>query len=62
MSTQKIKRMIRNNPAVVEIGYTGGGHLKIRLSNGRFVIAAASPSCHNFVAKINRQIQIELQR
>ena len=38
------ERDLRRIPGVVALELTGGSHIKLRLTNGRFVFASSSPS------------------
>lgn len=44
ISTQKIFRMLRDEVPEAEISFTGGGHIKVALPNGKLVFVSASPS------------------
>ncbi len=58
MSTQKLKRQLRAQyPEISDITNTGSGHLKVHLSNDRFVICAASPSGSYTIRQVGREIR-----
>jgi hypothetical protein len=56
-STQKIIRQLRREYPGSEIGFTGKGHIKLRLLDGRVFTMAASPSDGNFLKQIRRGIR-----
>lgn len=57
----KMCRELQKEFPFVQIEPTNGGHIRIRLPNGRSVFAAMSPSCPFVMRKIRRQIKIEMK-
>jgi hypothetical protein len=56
-STQKIIRELRREYPGSEIGFTGKGHIKLKLPDGRMFTMAATPSDGNFLKQIKRGIR-----
>jgi hypothetical protein len=58
--TRKIERELRKEFSFAEISITNHGHYRLRLPNGRIVIAASTPSCwrdmRNLRGEVRRQM------
>jgi hypothetical protein len=61
MSTKKLIRTLRREYPTAKISYTNGGHIRLSLSDGRFLIMGASTSDHRVLTMVRNQIRKELR-
>jgi hypothetical protein len=54
---RKIVRELRREFPGADLEPTGGGHYRLRLPNGRFVIVAASPSSRSFMKYVRATVK-----
>jgi hypothetical protein len=58
-STQRVLRLLRAEVPEAEIKFTGGGHIKVTLPNGKSVFVSASPSDEYFFM---RSVKADIKR
>jgi uncharacterized protein (DUF849 family) len=58
-STQRVLRLLRAEVPDAEIKFTGGGHIKMTLPNGKSVFVSASPSDEYFFM---RTVKADIKR
>jgi hypothetical protein len=54
---RKLERELRQEFPFTEIELTGGGHFRLRLPNGRFVIVASTPGHRSFMRSVRSDIR-----
>lgn len=53
-STQKVLRLLRQEAPDAKISFTGGGHIKLTLANGKSIYVSATPSDEYFFLRTVR--------
>lgn len=57
ISTQRIRRMLREEFPEAEQSMTGSGHIRLRFPNGTQVTCSASPSCPHFMSHVRQNVR-----
>ena len=60
MSTQKIIRELRAEFPFAEVSLSNGGHIRLRLPNGRLVFVSATPSDRAFMRHVRRNVKQQM--
>jgi hypothetical protein len=57
MSTQQIRRMLRDEYPEATIDMTGSGHIRLRFPDGAVVIVSSSPSKNYFMKHVHADVK-----
>ena len=58
---KRAQRDLKREFRFAKVEHTNGGHIRIRLPNGRSVIAAATPSCSRNLQNLRRDVRKEMR-
>jgi hypothetical protein len=58
---RKLERELKREFPDTEIEVTSGGHYRLRLPNGGFVVVASTPSCRRYLRNARRDVRRQLQ-